>query len=52
VGNTEKSCWRRMEKIIWTDLVRNEKVLREVMEERKTLYTIRGRKGNWFGHIL
>jgi hypothetical protein len=47
----EMWCWRRMEKISWTDHVRNE-VLHRVKEERNILHTIKGRKGNWIGHIL
>jgi len=38
----EMWCWRRMEKIIWTDHVRNEEVLHE----------IRKRNAIWIGHIL
>jgi len=30
----EMCCWRKMEKIIWTDRVRNEEVLQRVKEER------------------
>ena len=41
-----------MEKIIWTERVRNGEVLRRVKEERNILYTVRRRKGNWIGHIL
>jgi replicative superfamily II helicase len=44
-------CWRRMEKISWTDRVRNEEVLHRVKEERNILHTIK-RKANWIGHIL
>jgi hypothetical protein len=44
-------CWRRMEKISWTDRVRNEDVLHRV-EERNILHTIKRRKANCFGHIL
>jgi hypothetical protein len=29
-------CWKRMEKISWTDHVRNEKVLLRVKEQRNT----------------
>ncbi|PNF25852.1 hypothetical protein B7P43_G11131 [Cryptotermes secundus] len=36
-------CWRRMEKISWTDYVRNEEVLIRVSEQRKA---------NWIGHVL
>ena len=44
-------CWRMMEKISWTDLVRNEVLLR-VNEQRNILHEIRKRKTNWIGHIL
>jgi hypothetical protein len=47
----EMGCWRRMEKISWTNRVRN-KVLHRVKEERNILHTIRRRKANWIGHIL
>jgi hypothetical protein len=42
---------RRMEKISWTDRVRNE-VLQRVKEERNILQTIKRRKANWISHIL
>ena len=45
-------CWRRMEKISWTDHVRSEKVLLRVKEQRNILHEIRKRKANWIGHIL
>ena len=45
-------CWRRMEKISWTDHVRNEGVLLRVKEQRNILHEIRKRKANWMGHIL
>jgi hypothetical protein len=41
-----------MEKISWTDHVRNEDVLLRVKEQRNILYKIRKRKANWIGHIL
>jgi len=44
-------CWRRMEKISWTDHVRNEEVLLRVKEQRNILHEIRKRKTNWIGHI-
>ena len=47
----EMWCWRRMEKISWTDHVRNEDVLL-VNEQRNILHEIRKRKANWIGHIL
>jgi hypothetical protein len=48
----EMWCWIRMEKIIWTDRVRNEEVLLRVKEQRNILHGIRKRKANWIGHIL
>jgi len=48
----EMWCWRRMEKISWTDNVRNEEVLLRAKEQRNILHGIRKRKANWIGHIL
>jgi len=50
--NSEMWCWRRMEKINWTDHVRNEEVLLRVKEQRNIQHEIRKRKDNWIGHIL
>jgi len=41
-----------MEKISWTDHVRNEEVLLRVNEQRNILHEIRKRKANWIGHIF
>ncbi|PNF22521.1 hypothetical protein B7P43_G14076 [Cryptotermes secundus] len=41
-------CWRRIEKISWT----NEVVLFRVSEQRNILHEIRKWKANWTGHIL
>jgi hypothetical protein len=51
-GNFKMWCWRRMEKISWTDHVRNEEVLLRVKEQRNILHEISKRKGNWIRHIL
>ena len=48
----EMRCWRRMEKISWTDHVRKEEALFRVNEQRNILHEIRKRKANWIGHIL
>jgi hypothetical protein len=48
----EMWCWRRIDKISWTDRVKNEEVLHRVKEERNILHTIKRRKANWIGHIL
>jgi hypothetical protein len=52
LGSFEMWCWRRMEKISWTDRVKNEEVLLRVNEQRNMLHEIRKRKANWIGHIL
>ena len=41
-----------MEKISWTDHVRNEEVLLRVNEQQNILHEIRKWKANWIGHIL
>jgi len=41
-----------MEKIIWTDRVKNEVVLHRVKRGRHNVHTITRRKVNWIGHIL
>ena len=48
----EMWCWRRMEKISWTDHVRNEEVLLRVNEQRNILHEIRKRKANWIDQVL
>ena len=40
-----------MEKISWTDHVRNQALLR-VKKQRNILHEISKRKTNWIGHIL
>ena len=43
--------WKRKNKKILTDRVRNE-VIQRVKAERNILYEIIWRKDNWIGHIL
>ena len=38
--NSFEMSWRRMEKTIWTDRLRNDGVLHTVKEERNILHTI------------
>jgi len=45
-------CWRRLEKVTWTDRVRNEEVLQSGKEERNNLCAIKRRKANRIVHIL
>jgi hypothetical protein len=47
MGSSEVWCWRRMEKIIWTDRAIND-VLRMVMEGKNMLQTVK----KWIDHIL
>jgi len=49
--NFEMWCWRRMEKLSWTDHVKNEVLLR-VKEQRNILHEISKRKANCIGHIM
>ena len=51
LGSFEMLCWRRMEKISWTDRVRNGEVLHRVKVDRNILHTVNRRKANWTGHI-
>ena len=48
----EMWCWRKLEKISWTDRERNEKVLLRVKEERNILRTIKRGKANGIENIL
>ena len=43
----EMWCWRRMQKISWTDRVRDEDVLHRVKQKRNIVQTIKRRKTNW-----
>jgi hypothetical protein len=52
LGSFEMWCWKRMEKISWTDHMRNEEVLLRVKKQRNILHEIRKGKANWVGHIL
>ena len=44
--------WWRMEKVKWTNRVKNEEVLHRVQKERNILHTIKMRKTNLIGYIL
>ena len=41
-----------MEKISWTEHVRNDEVLLKVKEQRNILHEINKRKANWIGRVL
>src|SRR6267154_1448548 len=44
--------WRGLEKISWSDKMKNEEVLERVEEKRCLIKTISKRKKNWLGHVL
>jgi hypothetical protein len=48
-GKFKMWCWRRMEKISWTDRVKNEVSIQSTVCIPQT---IKRRKVNWIGHIL
>ena len=48
----EMWCWRRFNKVKWTDKKTNEEVLVITDEKRKFLHKIKTRRGRWFGHNL
>jgi hypothetical protein len=52
LGNFEMWCCRRMEKMSWTDHVRNEEVLLRIEEQRNILHEISKLKANWICHTL
>ena len=45
-------CWRRMEKLKWSEKVTNEQVLELIGEKRTLINKILRRKANGIGHIL
>jgi len=45
-------CWRKMEKLKWTELKTNEEVLDLVKEKRKFLNNLRCRLWHMIGHTL
>ena len=48
----EMWVWRRMERVKWTDKMKNAVVLERVGKGRIMLKVIRKRKRNWLGHWL
>ena len=48
----EMWIWRRMERVKWTDKIKNAVVLERVVEGRIMLEVIKKRKRNWLGHLL
>jgi hypothetical protein len=41
-----------MEMINWTDRMRNEEVIKRILDDRNTKLIINGRNANWIGHML
>jgi hypothetical protein len=52
LGNLQIWCWRRMEKIKWSEEVANEEVLERLGEKRMLLNNILHRKASLVCHIL
>ena len=52
MASFEMWCWRRMDKIIWTNRVRNEEVLHRVNEEKNIINTIKRRTADRICHIM
>jgi len=48
----EMWLWRGLEKISWSDKMKNEDVLKRVEEKSCLIRTISQRKKNWIGHVL
>ena len=46
----EMWCWCWMEKISWTDHVRNGEVLHRMKGERHILHAVKRSKATWIGH--
>ena len=44
-------CWRRTEKISWTDRVKNE-VLHRMNDDRNSVRTIKRSRANWISHTV
>jgi len=45
-------CWRRMEKISWTDSERSKGVLGRLKEKSNILHTVQRSEADWIGHSL
>ena len=52
VGRFEMLRWRMMEKVSWTDRVKNDKASHRAKVEGNIPHTTKRRKSNWIGHIL
>lgn len=48
----EMWVWRRLERVKWTEKMKNEDVLKKVKEKRRLLREIKKRKANWIGHRI
>ena len=51
LGSFEMLCWRRMERISWTDCMKSE-ILETDKEERNILHTMKQGKDSWICHII
>ena len=50
--NSEMWCWKRINKISWTDCMSREEVLQGDKEDRNILHAVKRKKANWIGYIL
>lgn len=48
----EMWCWRKMQRISWTDRRSNEDILRTIDEKRTLIDTIKRRRWQMIGHTL
>lgn len=48
----EMWCWRRLEKIKWTEKMSNERVLERVKESRQIWKMLVDRRHRWIGHLF
>ena len=50
ISKVLKCGWRRLEKISWTDRVKNEEILQRVNEGRNIVQATKRDRVNWIGH--
>jgi len=51
LASFEMCCWRRMERISWTDHLKNGEVLHGVKKEMNALHTMNRREASRIGHF-
>jgi len=43
-------CCRRIEVISWTDVLKNEDILKRIEENKNSLHTVKEERSNWTKH--